>query len=251
MKRPAAVFTIALALGAIVLAPRGGAQAQDRQGEGSIEIDKCQTISQLGSYKLVNNLTFKGPAGGTCLSITASFVTIDLAGFTITTTGMINNPNLIKTTAIGSADNTTGTTVRNGSILGTGGFTAGVSLGGNGSIVEGLRVSDMSPGGVGISAAGIVRGNTAVGIFGPGPGNGTGISATGLITGNYVSGNRGVGIFAGQGSTVLGNTATNSIDVGIVVNCPSNVTDNTATGRPAGNLVLNGTGCNNTNNVAP
>jgi len=251
MKRPAAVFTIALALGVIVLAPRGGAQAQDRGEGGPIEIDKCQTISQSGSYKLVNNLTFKGPAGGTCLSITASFVTIDLAGFTITTTGMISNPNLIKTTAIGGGDNTTGITVRNGSILGTGGFTAGVSLGGDGSIVEGLRLSDMGPGGVGIFATGIVRGNTLVEIVGPGPGNGVGISATGVITGNYATSNRGAGIVAAQGSTVIGNTITNNFDFGIVVNCPSNVTDNTVTGNLAGKLVLNGTGCNNTNNVAP
>jgi hypothetical protein len=47
----------------------------------------------------------------------------------------------------------------------------------------------------------------------------------------------------GQGSTVIG--------VGLVVGCPSNVTDNTAVNNPGGNLVLNGTGCNNTNNVAP
>jgi hypothetical protein len=45
-----------------------------------------------GSYKLVNNLTFNGPAGGTCLSITTSFVTIDLAGFAITHPPGNNNP---------------------------------------------------------------------------------------------------------------------------------------------------------------
>jgi hypothetical protein len=38
-----------------------GAQAQDARQEGPIEIDKCQTISQPGSYKLVKNLTFNGP----------------------------------------------------------------------------------------------------------------------------------------------------------------------------------------------
>lgn len=69
-----------MALAAIVLA--FGAQAQDGR-EGPIEIDKCQTISQPGSYKLVNNLTVSGPSGGTCLPITVSNVTIDLAGFSI------------------------------------------------------------------------------------------------------------------------------------------------------------------------
>src|SRR6202023_4089786 len=80
MKRFAA-FPIALALGAIILVPRAGAQAQVAR-EGPTEIEKCKTISQPGSYKLVNNLTFKGTTGN-CLEITANFVTIDLAGFTI------------------------------------------------------------------------------------------------------------------------------------------------------------------------
>jgi hypothetical protein len=35
------------------------------------------------------------------------------------------------------------------------------------------------------------------------------------------------------------------------VSCPSNVTDNTAINNAAKNLVLNGTGRNNTNNAAP
>jgi len=56
MKRFAALFPIALALGAIILVPRVGAQAQDAR-EGPTEIEKCQTISHPGSYKLVNNLT--------------------------------------------------------------------------------------------------------------------------------------------------------------------------------------------------
>ena len=53
----------------------------------------------------------------------------------------------------------------------------------------------------------------------------------------------------GQGSTVIGNTADASIQVGFSVSCPSNVTNNTAVNAPT-NLVLNGTGCNDTNNVA-
>jgi len=56
----------------------------------------------------------------------------------------------------------------------------------------------------------------------------------------------------GQGSTVIGNTALGNPGsfAGIRVSCPSNVTDNTAVGNVE-NLVLNGDGCNNTNNVAP
>jgi hypothetical protein len=73
MKRPAAVFTIALALAAIVLAPRGGARAQDRREEIPLEIEKCQTIDKPGSYKLVNNLTFTGSPNTGCLISGPSF----------------------------------------------------------------------------------------------------------------------------------------------------------------------------------
>ena len=140
--------------------------------------------------------------------------------------------------------------MRNGSISG---FGLGVNLGGDGSIVEGLRVFG-GPGtsSLGIAATGVVKGNTVVGISGF-PSQGTGISATGIVTGNYATGSRGAGIEIGQGSTVIGNTATGNRGgpgIGIFVNCPSNVTDNTAVNNNS-NLELIGTGCNNTNNVAP
>ena len=236
-------------LAAILLA--FGAQAQDAREGGPIEIEKCQTIDKPGSYKLVKNLTFNGPAGSACLSITANFVTIDLAGFTITGTSpcVVSVPPFPTCpTAIEAGGNTTGITVRNGSISGH--FNEGVHLG-DGSIVEGLHVSNLAGanvgGGVfGITATGIVRGNTVLNIFGI-PGSGTGIGAVGLITGNYVSGTR-TGIITR--GTVIGNTVTNS-ERGIVVGCPSNVTDNTATGNSIVNIELDGTGCNDTNNVAP
>ncbi len=238
MKRSAAFFLIALALGAIILAPGAGAQAQ-----GPTEIEKCQTISHPGSYKLVNNLTFTGTTG-TCLTIAASSVNIDLAGFTI------SGPGGTGTTAIAAGNDTTGIAVRNGSISG---FFVGVALGGNGSIVEGLRVLGFPcPCLLGIGATGVVKGNTVLGIAGF-PGQGTGISATGIVTGNYATGSRFAGIEIGQGSTVIGNTATGNRGgpgIGIFVNCPSNVTDNTAVNNTS-NLELFGEGCHNEDNVAP
>src|SRR5271169_3467083 len=80
MRRPAALSPIALALGAIILAPGAGARE-----EGPTEIEKCQTISNPGSYKLVNNLVAPTTTDPfvPCLFITANFVTIDLAGFSI------------------------------------------------------------------------------------------------------------------------------------------------------------------------
>jgi hypothetical protein len=246
MRRPAALFPIALALGAIIFAPQAGAQAQDAREGGPTEIEKCRTIDKPGSYKLIENLTFKGPTGGTCLSITASFVTIDLAGFTISGPGGVG-PFTPTPTAIGAGDNTTGIAVRNGSISG---FGTGVGLGGNGSIVEGLRVSGGSGlSSLGIAATGIVKANTVVGITNEDGASAVGISATGIITGNYVFDNKIAGLEIGQGSTVIGNVASSSV-FGIFVSCPSNVTDNTAVNNGT-NLLLEGQGCNSTNNVAP
>jgi hypothetical protein len=112
------------------------------------------------------------------------------------------------------------------------------------SIVEGLRVVEGFPIPIttGITASGIVKGNTVSGYA-------TGISATGTMTGNYAVNNH-TGIKIGQGSTVIGNTATNNTAFGIVADCPSNLTDNTAVNNGT-NLVLNGDGCHNEDNVAP
>jgi len=82
MRRLAALLPIVLALGAIILASVAGARA-DARAEGPTGIEKCQTISNPGSYKLVSNLT----ATGDCLLINADFVTVDLAGFTISGSG--------------------------------------------------------------------------------------------------------------------------------------------------------------------
>jgi parallel beta-helix repeat protein len=80
----------------------------------------------------------------------------------------------------------------------------------------------------------------------------TGISATGTVRGNVAT-NNSEGIYAGVGSTVIGNSATNNRTqgaVGILADCPSNLTDNTAVNNGR-NLVLNGDGCHDEDNVAP
>jgi hypothetical protein len=245
MRRPAALFPILLALGAFVLAPVAGARVNTRE-EGPIEIAKCQTIDETGSYKLVNNLTFsRTDQILTCLLITADFVTINLNGFTISASGL-------GTTAIEAGSDRKGIAVRNGSISN---FSFGVTLSGSGSVVEELHVFGATPSFLGIAATGIVKDNTAVGIFGI-PGNpGVAISATGNVTGNYAIGYRGSGIQVGPGSTVIGNSATGfglpfPNNIGLDVSCPSNVTNNTAVNNGI-NLVLSGNGCNDTNNVAP
>jgi hypothetical protein len=252
MRRPAAFFPIVLTLGAITLVPVVSTRAQDAREEGPFEIEKCQTISKSGSYKLVKNIspTSSTSTNGTCLVITASFVSINLGGFTITGFGGTGTFGVV---AVPSSGRLQGIAVRNGSIVGN-----GVDLSAaDGSIVEGLGVFGVPPTDVGIDAAGIVKNNTVVGIVAQ-HGFGIGISASGTVTGNYVTGS-GNGMSIVQGSTVLGNTSTNNGSpqgnpaqgIGISVECPSNVTDNTAVNNGTVNLVLSGTGCNDTNNVAP
>jgi hypothetical protein len=243
MRRPAALFTIVLVLGTIILAPRVDAQALDRREEGPFEIDKCQTISDPGSYKLVNNLITNLTTTGDCLVINANSVTIDLAGFTISGVGRFPSG----TRAIAAGNDTRGITVRNGSISG---FASGVDLRGDGSIVEGLRVFGGFIGAqLGIGAKGIVKGNTVEGFGGPVNARGIGISATGIVTGNYVGSQ--IGMEIGQGSTVIGNTVSAGPLPVADVSCPSNVTNNTFvnTAGFGSNLTLRGDGCNNTNNV--
>jgi hypothetical protein len=248
-RRSAAFFPILLAAGAISVAPSTSAQALDLREEGPPEIEKCQTISQSGSYKLVNNLTFTGSSGA-CLTITASSVTIDLAGFTIS--GPVSG--FTRGTGILASGDLRGIAVQNGSLSG---FGNGIDLrSATGSLVEKLRVfnSGTSANTAGIIASGIVRNNA---VF---DNTGIGISATGTVSGNYATGNQ-TGMSIGQlvgtipigGSTVIDNTSTDNRLFGFFVICPSNVTDNTSVNNLDGNLVLETSrgSCNTTNNVAP
>ena len=196
MRGPAALFPIAFALGAIILVP--GAVARE-----PTVITACQTISQPGRYLLANTIEMGG--FGTCLTITASGVTIDLDGFTVTG----------RTHAILSFAQ--GITVKNGSAFSR--DAEAVFLLGEGSKVTGLHVFQTFAGG-GIVASGIIRGNV-VKVISVAPA----ISASGTVTDNFVSGSLTAGISAN--GIVRGNTATNNL-VGIEVSAGSEVIDNTA-----------------------
>jgi hypothetical protein len=244
MGRTAALFPIALAIVAAHLAPEAGAQPTG--------IATCTTINQSGSYVLQNNLTTTGD----CLVITAGFVTIDLAGFSITGSGPTVG------TAIGipiGPQGFPGIAVRNGTISN---FEFGVSIGSHptdeGGIVEGLRVADVQEG---IFAIGIVKGNTV----NCGPESLLGIGGSGTVTGNYIAncGSVGIGtigavsgntvVSSGTGISVQGTAIGNSAmgnTVGIAATCPSLLVDNVATNNGT-NLVLHGTGCKTEDNVAP
>ena len=247
MRRPVTFFPILLAFWALAFVPR--AVAQDAREEGPIEIDRCQTIDNPGSYKLVRNLT--APANADCFVISANFVTLDLAGFTITGRG--STPGYgIRSIPQSVGQGPQGIAVRGGSISNV---STGVDLAfTNGSIVEGMRVSCAAlPTGVtaGIAvgqdgSTGITTGNTVTSCQ-------DGIVASGIVTGNNVIGigpGVGEGIDSDSPSTVIGNTVTNFSD-GFIVFCPSNVSNNTAVHNGNQNYSLVGTGCSNTNNVAP
>lgn len=190
--------------------------------------------------------------------ITTDFVTIDLAGFTISGPAVLGTSGII---APGRSPLSQGLAVRNGSIQG---FGVGVALADN-SIVEGLRVAQSLQGGIQIKT-GIVRGNTVINIS---RNDTPGIAAGGTVTGNFSSFNAGTGFVIAEGSTVIGNTATNNgigfviaggstvientatnNGIGITVQCPSNVTSNTAVFNSTFNLFFNPSivSCNNTNN---
>jgi hypothetical protein len=168
------------------------------------------TIDKPGTYTLVHNLPGPLSGPGDCLEIAADFVTIDLAGFTISGPG--------GGAGIAALTSGQGLAVRNGSISG---FTIGIDLKlADGSIVEGLRVVGTSVSNVdGTIASGIMKGNTVISYQ-------TGIIATGTVTGNYALSNSSIGFLIGAGSTVIGNTATGGRG-GFLVSCPSNVTEQT------------------------
>jgi len=115
MRKPTVFPPIVLALGTIIPAPAGVVRADERE-EGPIEVEKYNTISRSGSYKLVGNVSFRSTTG-VCLNITTNNVTIDLAGFTISgPDGFNTSTAVLNDTALGRG--VTGIAVRNGSISG-------------------------------------------------------------------------------------------------------------------------------------
>src|SRR5690242_4775593 len=144
MRRPPALFPIALALGAISLTPGAGAREP-------IKIKACQAISQSGSYEVADNLV--NGIGLDCLVITTSGVTIDVAGFTISADN--RRGRAVVAVPSMSGERFLALAVRNGFIEGSIDLSSA-----DGSIVEGLRVRgfQIDPG-TGLIASGIVKGN--------------------------------------------------------------------------------------------
>ncbi len=227
-------MTVSAAILALILAANS-TEGVAKGPSGPTQIKSCGTLSEPGSYVVVQNLT----ATGDCLVIAADFVTIDLGGFTLTGNG---------TTGEGITDQLAGhvdVVVRNGTVTE---FGFGVRIA-NGSrlTIEGVRAVNNNALGMSIGTYSIVRGNTV-------SGNGSiGISVdTGsIVTGNVVSDNLDDGIAVQSGSTVSGNTSTDNGAHGIDVVCPSNVIGNTALGNTGTNLNVVGVDCTLVDNLAP
>jgi len=203
---------------ALTLMTVGRATAAD----GIQSIGSCQTIDKPGSYALAKNLT----AHGNCLVITASFVTVDLGGYTIsgdgTGVGITNGGGGFNTQGEGPFE----ITIRNGTVTA---FENGVHLDGRGHVVEAIRAVNNAAIGVHLVSAS------------------TRVPGDGVLRNNVASRNGLVGLRAiqngvpGGGWSVIGNVANSNgvgaSGAGIIVSCPSTLLNNVATGNGAADIV--------------
>ena len=158
---------------------------------GPTEIAACQDITQTGPYLLVNNLTV---TDGDCLRVSADNVEIDLAGFGISMTGDPSAHRAGIRNVDSGAGFANGLSVRNGAISG---FSSGIRIdGGAGHRIEGVRISENTVDGIGITGA-----------F-----DETGTGVANVIKNNVV---------------VRNGTAANGVG-GIIVRCPAIVAGNLA-----------------------
>jgi parallel beta-helix repeat protein len=208
-------------------------------------ISTCGTISQSGSYYVTHNLS----TTGTCITVTANDVTIDLNGFTLTGDGSIDHYGV-------HINNVSNVEVRNGTVrsfyngifgyysdtptksnrvisvraMGNG---SGILLSSYNNLVKDCTAADSTTsgaygyGGIYASRGSTVINNTAYN----NQGGGIGAEFGSTVINNAAYNNQGGGIGASDGSTVANNTAvTNNAD-GISVSYGCTVTNNTVLGN--------------------
>jgi hypothetical protein len=195
------------------------------------------TISEPGSYRLSSNLVVNEAV--TVIEITASDVTIDLAGFSIVGPNKCAGSPVACTIQGGSgigikavADagpSPENVRVMNGTVRGMGGH--GIRMMGNGTVVE--RVHAVSNGGPGI-VVGLGSIVDSMAMF-----NGSGAAVVGLIVRGTVSTNNVFGIFIRPGGVATGNSAIANAVTGLSVQCPAVVVGNSTSNNPT-NVQLNG-----------
>jgi hypothetical protein len=227
------------------------------------------TISRPGSYRLSSNLSVPD-ANTTAIQITADDVTLDLNGFRITGP-IVCNPE--PTTCNGSGTGAgvlsvgsgtalpRGVRVLNGTVRGMG--FVGISLLGDGSVVDRVNASGNAGPGIVVGPDGTVTESVAsvniiAGIVGAtvrnstaekNSGGGIFIRPDGVAIGNRANSNGTSGIIASSGSSTLtGNTADNNKNFGIDARCPSSIVGNTTAANQVENIHTDGV-CTLANNA--
>ena len=207
------------------------------------------TISEPGSYRLAGNLIVSATSG---IEIKTDNVTLDLNGFSIVGPGtyLPQPPGWPDITGVLNTVFCKNVTVTNGTIKS---FYNGINFTGCAPAhIEKIRVSDNIAAGIVVFYGTIIDNqasdNGVQGIYS--------LFAS-TISGNLVLSNGasypqdGIGIRAGRGSTVSGNTVSENKGTGIWGECPVNMSGNTATQSSSTNLVAYGAGCLLVNNLAP
>lgn len=217
-----------------------------------------------GSYLVANNIT---SAGVNCLVITASQVTIDLNGFTLTGSGGTNGV---------LASGRSNVTVRNGTFNG---FARAIFATGTGAVIDGVRAVTGSANGFTVGDSGTVEnsyvtahnggivagknarllnntltGNTGTGqgaslgdnsrvsdsLFINNSGSGLSVGKNSVITNCTFTNNVGMGLVANLNAVVSGSTANNNTSHGIQTAGNATLTDNTSSGNGGDGFVDSG-----------
>ncbi len=219
------------------------------QGSGQ-RIGNCTVIDKPGSYELARNikarLTDLKPVpdvAPSCIVITASFVTLDLNGQTITGPGW-GSP-LPETYGVLIHSNPDGewpiaTQIRNGSVAK---FNFGIGIGGDGHAVEQVRLTGnwagVLFGGNGIRVKEVIAISNSMGIYGW-SGDGNSVEHCQVRSNNEIGilmrpqDQDGPGIL---GSRIVGNTVSGNGGYGIYAQCPSLILQNMSYNNGGGNIV--------------
>jgi parallel beta-helix repeat protein len=199
----------------------GGKFTGDGSGLSGVEkrttISACGTISESGSYYVTQNLT----TTGTCITVAANDVTIDLNGFTLTGDGGTDDYGIY-------INNVSNVEVRNGTVRGLG---RGIYASWSGTATKSNRVINLRAMGNGygiyLSSYNNLIKDCTVADSTDASGYGVYTSYGSTVVNNTAYNNQSTGIYAYNGSTVMNNTASYNENVGIYTIGGTTVMNNT------------------------
>ena len=176
----------------------------------------CQTITQPGSYTLTKNLA----STGDCIVIASDFVTLDLAGFTISGNGSASSVGIHEAPGT-QFPGFRGVVIRNGNVTNFGvGIEFSVS---DGVTVENVNASSNTNNGLILLNRAVVRSSR----FDDNGNNGVTVSDGAMITSSTATRNGNVGFAAATGALIVNNIAINNQLSGISQDCPGAAIANT------------------------